>query len=72
MRTPGGRHVVHYEKRFAGKPKCAICGRPLNGLNVTRIKTDHTPGLTVSRPYGGYVCHKCLALGLRLAVRLGK
>ncbi len=69
-KTPGGQRVVHYGKRFASKPKCAICGRPLNGINETRIKTEHVPGSTISRPYGSYICHRCLALALRTAVRL--
>ncbi|BDR92292.1 50S ribosomal protein L34 [Vulcanisaeta souniana] len=69
-KTPGGRRVVHYDKRFASKPRCAICGRPLNGINETRIKTEHVSGSTISRPYGGYICHRCLALALRIAVRL--
>ncbi|ADY01779.1 50S ribosomal protein L34e [Vulcanisaeta moutnovskia 768-28] len=69
-RTPGGRHVVHYKKRFASKPRCAICGRPLQGVDETRVKARRVAGLTVSRPYGGYICHRCLALALRTAVRL--
>ncbi|MCG2870448.1 MAG: 50S ribosomal protein L34e [Vulcanisaeta sp.] len=69
-RTPGGRLVTHYEKRFASKPRCAICGKPLSGIDMARVKTEHIRGLTVSRPYGGYVCHRCLALGLRLAIRM--
>ncbi|WP_069806432.1 50S ribosomal protein L34e [Vulcanisaeta thermophila] len=69
MKTPGGRRVTHYEKRFSSKPQCAICGKPLSGIDMARVKTRHLRGLTVSRPYGGYVCHRCLALALRLAVR---
>ncbi|GAB6947612.1 50S ribosomal protein L34e [Vulcanisaeta sp. JCM 16161] len=69
-KTPGGNHVIHYEKKFASKPRCAICGRPLQGIDEARIKTKHIAGLTVSRPYGGYICHRCLALALRMAVRL--
>lgn len=69
-RTPGGRNVTHHEKRTVARPRCAICGRPLSGIDMARTKTKHIAGLTVSRPYGGYVCHRCLALALRLAVRL--
>lgn len=70
VRTPGGELKVHYEKRFRNPPRCAICGRILNGMNEKRIKTDHEPIKAVSRPYGGYVCHECLKLGLKLAIRL--
>ena len=70
VRTPGGELKVHYEKRFRNPPRCAICGRVLSGVNEKRVKTDHEPVRSVSRPYGGYVCHECLRLGLKLAVRL--
>ncbi len=69
VRTPGGDLKVHYEKRFASLPKCAICGRPLQGINIKRVKTGHEPLKSPSRPYGGYVCHKCLRYGLKLSVR---
>ncbi|WP_156769834.1 hypothetical protein [Caldivirga maquilingensis] len=37
--------------------RCSICGSVIRGR--------------VSRSYGGYVCHKCLSMGLKLSVRLG-
>lgn len=62
-RTPGGRTVVHYEKRKPSQAKCAICGRPLNGVPRGRpvelrnmAKTEKRP----ERPYGGYICANCL------------
>ena len=70
VKTPGGRNVTHYEKRTSSRPRCAICGRPLSGIDIAMVKTKHVRGPTVSRPYGGYVCHRCLSLALRLAVRL--
>ena len=70
VRTPGGELKTHYEKRFSSPHRCAICGKPLNGLNVKRVKTDHEPLRSVSRPYGGYVCHNCLSTGIKIAVRL--
>lgn len=39
-----------------GEVRCAICGSVISGR--------------VSRPYGGYVCHRCLSIGLKLAIRL--
>jgi len=70
VRTPGSRNVVHYETRFASKPRCAICGRALSGLDETRVKTKREPLDAPSRPYGGYVCHNCLRTGLRISVRM--
>lgn len=74
VRTPGGRAVVHYEKKKPGKPVCMVCGRPLNGVPALRpsglsklAKTEKRP----ERAYGGVVCHECLARGLRNAIRLG-
>jgi len=69
VRTPGGRLVVHYEKRFSSPPRCAISGVVLQGMDAKRLKTDHSPIKAPSRPYGGYVAHFILARALRLAVR---
>jgi large subunit ribosomal protein L34e len=62
-RTPGGRTVVHYEKRKHSRAVCAICGRPLGGVPRGRpvelrkmAKTEKRP----ERPYGGYICSGCL------------
>ncbi|MEM3346299.1 MAG: 50S ribosomal protein L34e [Desulfurococcaceae archaeon] len=71
-RTPGGNLVVHYEKRKPSKAKCAICGAELHGVPALRpyqlsklSKTEKRP----ERPYGGYICPRCLTRGLREAVR---
>ena len=32
VRTPGGRTVIHYEKRKSLPAKCAICGAELQGV----------------------------------------
>ncbi len=62
-RTPGGRTVIHYEKRKPKAARCAICGRPLGGVPRGRpveirklAKTERRP----ERPYGGYICPDCL------------
>ncbi|WP_042667804.1 50S ribosomal protein L34e [Desulfurococcus amylolyticus] len=72
VKTPGGDVSVHYEKRRPNAARCAICGRPLNGVPALRpvelrklAKTEKRP----ERPYGGYICHECLARGIREAVR---
>ncbi len=71
-RTPGGRTVVHYEPRKPSVAKCALCGRPLNGvprLRSSRLrrlaKTEKRP----ERPYGGYICHRCLAKAFKASIR---
>ncbi len=71
-RTPGGRVVIHYEKRKPGPARCAICGKPLNGVPRLPVyglrklaKTEKRP----ERPYGGYICHRCLARALKESIR---
>jgi len=71
-RVPGGEVAVHYEKRRPNRARCAICGAELNGVPALRpsqlaklAKTEKRP----ERPYGGYICPKCLARGIREALR---
>lgn len=65
-RTPGGRTVVHYEKRAKGPPRCPITGLPLNGMN-RKIYRFGVSLRAPSRPYGGVLSHKALARALRNA-----
>mgnify|MGYP001626246657 CR=1 FL=1 len=67
-RTPGGRTVVHYEKRAKGAPRCPVTGLPINGMD-RRVYRFGVRVRAPSRPYGGVFSHKVLARGLRLAVR---
>ena len=62
VKTPGGRNVVHFERRKSGKPQCAMCGDNLKGVargivaSVKKLaKTQRRP----ERPYGGVLCCKC-------------
>jgi len=71
-RVPGGDIIVHYEKGRPKKARCAICGRELRGVPASRpyelsklAKTEKRP----ERPYGGVICAKCLARGIREAIR---
>ncbi len=71
-RTPGGRAVIHYEYRKPGIAKCAICGKPLNGVPRARPVELRNMAKTMKRPerpYGGYLCHRCLARLLKEAIR---
>ena len=62
-RGPGNRTLIHYRKRKPSKAKCAKCGAILNGVPRGRpyeirklAKTEKRP----ERPYGGYLCPRCL------------
>ncbi|AEF96048.1 50S ribosomal protein L34e [Methanotorris igneus] len=62
-RVPGNRTVIHYRRKKPAKHKCAVCGNILNGVPRGRpveirklAKTEKRP----ERPYGGYLCPKCL------------
>lgn len=75
VRTPGGRLNIHYEPRRPGSPRCAICGKPLNGVPRLRpvelrklAKTEKRP----ERPYGGVICSSCLARLIRESARMIK
>lgn len=71
-RTPGGVHVVHYEKRKIGIVRCARCGAPLAGvprLKASRLRTLSKTKKRPERPYGGVLCSKCLAELLREKIR---
>lgn len=73
-RTPGGRTVIHYEPRKPGIAKCAMCGKPLNGVPRARpVELRNMPKTMKrpERPYGGYLCHKCLMKYLKEAIRVG-
>lgn len=69
---PSGKTTVRYEKKKPSRARCAICGRELHGVPALRpsrlsklAKTEKRP----ERPYGGYICSKCLAKELKEAIR---
>ncbi|MEM4700189.1 MAG: 50S ribosomal protein L34e [Candidatus Nezhaarchaeales archaeon] len=71
VRLPGGGASVHYKRERPGPARCAWCGSLLGG--VPRLLPHELRGLAKSsrrptRPYGGYLCHACLRLGLQRAV----
>ncbi|MFB0560779.1 MAG: 50S ribosomal protein L34e [Candidatus Lokiarchaeia archaeon] len=70
VRTPGRRLVTHYSRRKAGKPICASCGAPLPGCwsertSNAKSKTQRRP----ERPYGGYLCSRCLKSFYKSSIR---
>jgi large subunit ribosomal protein L34e len=71
VKTPGGRTVVHYEKRKPDVARCARCGRPLNAvprLRPNKLKHLSKTGKRPERPYGGVLCAACLAELLRKSI----
>ncbi|MGC9079915.1 MAG: 50S ribosomal protein L34e [Nanopusillaceae archaeon] len=61
--TPSGRLTVIVKLKKGNRPRCAICGRELNGLkglHPSRLRRLNLSQKRVSRKYGGYLCHKCL------------
>ena len=68
VRIPSGVSVVHYERRKNNPPRCAVCGRVLQGFPKLR-KGDHSGHRPPGRPYGGYLCHDCLRRLLKAAIR---
>ena len=55
-RTPGGKSVVHYERKKHDVPRCAICGKPLHGKSAYK-SSDSKKGK--QRKYYGYICASC-------------
>jgi len=59
VKTPGGKTVIHFEKRKPSHAKCALCKKELKGVprDVRGLpKTKKRP----ERPFGGYLCSKCM------------
>ncbi|MEB3779809.1 MAG: 50S ribosomal protein L34e [Desulfurococcales archaeon] len=70
-RSPGGRHIVLYERRKPSIARCARCGKPLNGvprLRPSELRSLNKTRKRPERPYGGVLCPKCLADLLRESI----
>lgn len=70
--TPGGRNVLHFERRKPSKAVCGNCSSKLNGVprelpfKMTNMpKTSKRP----QRPFGGVLCSKCMRSEIRSSVR---
>lgn len=71
-RTPGGKTVIHFEKRKPNPAHCALCGRVLHGvprLRPVELRKLPKRARRPERPYGGYLCPACLARLLKEAAR---
>lgn len=70
-RTPGGRNVIHYERRKNTPMKCARCNAILNGVPLKDKDRRRLPKV-MKRPermFGGVLCAKCLREILKEVVR---
>ncbi len=55
--------VIRERKKKPKIQKCAICKKPLHGipkLRATELKKLAKSEKRVERPYGGYLCSKCV------------
>ena len=71
-KTPSGRITVIIKLKKGNVPRCAICGRKLQGLpalHPAKYRRLNLSQKRVSRKYGGYICHKCLEKILKEKVR---
>jgi large subunit ribosomal protein L34e len=67
--TPSGRHVMHYERKKASMPHCAICRAELNGINAGR-NAKGVSRKSNARIFGGVLCASCTAEVVKLASRI--
>jgi large subunit ribosomal protein L34e len=61
--TPGGKNILHYVLRKPSRAKCSKCGAILPGITngrPTKMQNIPKSQKTVSRPYGGNLCSKCM------------
>ncbi|AKG39403.1 MAG: 50S ribosomal protein L34e [Infirmifilum sp.] len=69
VRTPGGRLVLRVMDKKHDYPKCAVCGMPLQGIPRLTLKEERKGVKMPTRAFGGYLCHRCLKLGIKVSVR---
>lgn len=68
VKVPGGKTKLHYKKRKPSNPKCAGCGKALQGiprLTTTKLKNLPKTKKRPSRPYGGVLCSACMRKKVR-------
>ncbi|MEZ0345958.1 MAG: 50S ribosomal protein L34e [Infirmifilum sp.] len=70
VRTPGGRLALRVNDKKHGYPRCAVCGAPLQGVARLTAREERKGVKMPTRAYGGYLCHRCLRRGLKLALRV--
>ncbi|MEM3553805.1 MAG: 50S ribosomal protein L34e [Candidatus Bathyarchaeia archaeon] len=69
---PGGRTGLHFKREVPKGTICVKCGKPLAGvprLLPHEVRKLNKAKRSVSRIYGGHLCHDCLKMALKQAVR---
>ncbi len=62
-RIPSGKSVIRRGKRKPGYSRCAVCGAKIGGMprrHPGEIKGVPKSKRVPNRPYGGYLCTKCM------------
>jgi len=67
--TPKKRHVIHYERKAASLPHCAICGKELNGI-PSKSNPKGKSLRSNARIFGGVLCADCASRVIKLASRI--
>lgn len=63
VKVPGGTTRLIYKKRKPKKAKCSKCGAILKGVSresATKMKNLPKTKKRPQRPYGGFLCSKCM------------
>nr|MDO8098014.1 50S ribosomal protein L34e [Candidatus Njordarchaeota archaeon] len=72
LRTPGSKNVVHYSRSLKPRgARCSVCGAKLSGVpSLPALEMRNAPKSKKrpNRPYGGYLCPRCLAWRIRIKV----
>lgn len=71
-RTPGGRTVIQYKKRYPKKAHCAGCGVLLAGVaseRPYRMKNMPKTKKRPERPYAGMLCSRCMRAKIKGSTR---
>ncbi|MFX0050639.1 MAG: hypothetical protein ACFFAJ_03635 [Candidatus Hodarchaeota archaeon] len=61
-KSPGGRILIHKNKKKKPKSHCKICGTILS----TNLRNKTRSGKNIARPYGGEICHACLKTSINV------
>jgi ribosomal protein L34E len=56
-KTSRGSKTVYLKPKNVGTPRCAVCKSVLSGISAKGSRTQKS----VSRIYGGRLCHSCTA-----------
>ncbi|BDC19354.1 50S ribosomal protein L34e [Acidianus sp. HS-5] len=69
VKTPSGKSKIHFEKKKNKIAHCSKCGNPLNGVKINKVYLFSLSEKRPERPFGGYLCHKCLEDLIKMSVR---